>query len=239
MTSGRADPDRSPGLSGHSSVETVRELYDRWAGLYDWNPVLALVRPARRRTVERMALSPGDTVVDMGTGTGANLPVLSEAVGPEGTVIGIDVSPRMLARARARVDDAGLENVTLLEGDIRDPPIDGTVDGILSTFVVVMYADPAELVETWAGYLETGSLANLYAGPSDRAAAPVVNALLGLYLRLFEDGWDMGSDGPSPLAVLARRGRRARHALDGVASSCRHHAHLFGLVRSDVATLRS
>jgi SAM-dependent methyltransferase len=215
-------------------VAAVRELYDRWARLYDWNPVLALVRPARRQTVERMTLSPGDTVVDMGTGTGANLPLLREAVGAEGSVIGVDVSPKMLERARVLVDDAVWENVQFLEGDIRDPPLDGPVDGILSTFVVVMYSDPARLVDTWTDFLDDGHLANLYAGPSEHRYAPVVNALLGLYLRLFEQGWDTMSDGSSPLDVLARRGRRARDALDRSTSSTRYDAYLFGLVRSDL-----
>lgn len=234
MTGTPADRDRLPGLSEQSSVATVRELYDRWAGLYDWNPVLALVRPARRRTVERMALSPGDTVVDMGTGTGANLPLLREAVGAEGTVIGIDVSPGMLDRARTRAADAGWENVTLVEGDIRDPPLEGPVDGILSTFVVVMYDDPGRLVETWAGFLDDGSLANLYAGPSDGTAGPVVNALLTLYLRLFEEGWATTSDGASPLDVLARRGQRARDAMGRTATSVDQYAWTFGLAQVDI-----
>lgn len=234
MTEPQADSETAAGLSGRSSVRAVRELYDRWASLYDWNPVLALVRPARRRTVERMALSPGDTVVDMGTGTGANLPLLREAVGPDGSVVGVDISPKMLDRARARVDDAGWGNVTLVEGDIRDPPLAGPVDGILSTFVVVMYSDPDRLVETWAGYLDDGPLANLYAGPSSRPSAPIVNRLLNLYLRAFEEGWDRAVDSSSPLDFLAARGEQVRAGMAAYTHRVEHDELVFGLAHLDV-----
>lgn len=234
----QGDPDRTPGLTDASVVDAVRQLYDRWATLYDWNPVLALVRPARRRAVRQMDLSSGDTVVDMGTGTGANLPFLREAVGPEGAVIGIDVSPEMLDRARDRVDDAGWENVTLVEGDIRDPPLAGPVDGILSSFVIVMYDQPGRLVETWAEFLDGGPLANLYAGPSQRrVVAPAVNALLELYLRLFEEGWGTAAADSGPLGLLARRGERARAALERSSGRVEHDAAVFGLVRLDVGRI--
>lgn len=229
-----AEDHGEPGLSAHSSIESVRALYDRWAGLYDWNPVLDLVRPARRRAVAKLALSPGDTVVDMGTGTGANLPFLREAVGPEGEVIGIDVSPRMLQRARSLAEAEGWSNVTLVEGDIRDPPLDRPVDGVLSAFVVVMYADPGQLVETWARYLDDGAMANLYAGPSSRPSAPVVNRLLNLYLRAFEEGWDTAAEGSSPLEILAARGRRVRDAMAAHADRVEHDDQVFGLAQLDV-----
>lgn len=233
MTATDRDRDE-PGLSEHSSIESVRALYDRWAGLYNWNPILDLVRPARKRAVARMALSPGDTVVDMGTGTGANLPHLRDAVGPDGEVIGIDISPRMLQRARTLADAEGWTNVTLVEGDIRDPPLDRPVDGILSAFVVVMYADPGQLVETWARYLDDGAMANLYAGPSTRPSAPVLNGLLNLYLRAFEEGWDTANDGSSPLDVIASRGERAREAMAAHTDRVEHDDLVFGLAQLDV-----
>lgn len=222
------------GAGESAQLRAVRDLYDRWARLYDWNPVLDLVRPARRRAVAAMELEPGDTVVDMGTGTGANLPLLREAVGPDGHVVGLDLSPGMLGRARRRADRAGWDNVTLVEGDIRDPPLDGPVDGILSAFVVVMYPDPDRLVAAWAPYLEEGAMANLYAGPSARRYGPAVNGLLGLYLRLFEEGWDTSPEGDRPLDVLATRGERARQALEDRARHVDHDQLVFGLAQLDV-----
>lgn len=233
VTATDRDPDE-PGLNEHSSIESVRALYDRWAGLYNWNPILDLVRPARKRTVANMGLAPGDTVVDMGTGTGANLPYLRAAVGAEGEIIGIDISPRMLQRARTLAQAEGWSNVTLVEGDIRDPPLDRSVDGILSAFVVVMYADPGQLVETWASYLDDGAMANLYAGPSTRPSAPVVNRLLNLYLRAFEEGWDTATDDSSPLDVLATRGELVREAMTAHTDRVEHDELVFGLAQLDV-----
>lgn len=215
-------------------LEAIRSLYDRWARVYDWNPVLALVRPTRRRAVEAMALEAGDSVVDLGTGTGANLPFLRAAVGPEGRIVGVDASPGMLARARARVDNRGWENVHVLEGDVRDPPIAEPVDAVCSAFVAVIYDDPRPLLEAWAALLDDGGvLANLYAGPSRRPYGVVPNALLRAYLRVFEAGWEV-APGTTPLEVIARRGERARAAMTDLAETATHEALVSGLVHLDV-----
>src|SRR5690349_18505789 len=57
--------------------------------------------------------------LDLPTGTGANLPLLEERIGPTGSIYAIDASPGMLARARTKVDEAGWQNVTLIEADAR------------------------------------------------------------------------------------------------------------------------
>ncbi|MFB6362138.1 MAG: class I SAM-dependent methyltransferase [Halobacteriales archaeon] len=234
MTAPGEDRHGEPGLHGDSSIDSIQALYDQWARFYDWNPLLELVRPARRRTIDRMGLSAGDTVVDMGTGTGANLPLLWDAVGPTGEVIGIDISPKMLERARARIEREGWSNVTVIEADIREPPLEQPVDGLLSTFVIVMYADPAELIGTWSRFVSDGILANLYAGPSERAYGPVVNRFLALYLRVFEEGWNTADPEAGPLDVLATRGDRARAALRGRADVFEAESVVFGLAQLDL-----
>ena len=215
-------------------LDAVRALYDRWARVYDWNPVLAFVRPARRRAVAALDLSPGDVVVDMGTGTGVSLPLLREAVGEAGRVVGVDASPGMLARARARVEAAGWENVDVVEGDVRDPPLEGPVDAVCSAFVAVMYDDPRVLLEPWADLLgDGGAMAALYAGPSDRAYGALPNALLRAYLRAFEAGWEVEA-GRTPLEVLARRGERVRATMADLAPETAHESHGSGLVHLSV-----
>lgn len=90
--------------------------YGPGAQFYD---ILSLERPVyrvgRSRAIELMDLKPGDRVLDIGCGTGLNLPRLRDKVGPQGHVVGIDASASMLAQARKRARN--WENVTLLEVD--------------------------------------------------------------------------------------------------------------------------
>lgn len=218
-------------------LDQVSGVYDRWSGIYDWNPAMRMVRPIRKRAVASMGLSPGETVIDMGTGTGANLPHLREAVGPTGAVVGIDASAGMIAKARERIDRHGWENVHLVRGDIGDPPIDGPVDGIISSFVVTMFERPDRLLEEWATYLDGGALATIYASPSSRWYGPPVNALLDLYCYAFNAGWDADFTAERPGALLARRGRRARTALTDLAASRDHEDTLFGLVSRETGSV--
>jgi SAM-dependent methyltransferase len=215
-------------------------VYDRWARVYDWNPALALVRPARERAVAALDLAPGDTAVDMGTGTGANLPLLRRAVGQTGQVVGIDLSPAMLERARRRIETNGWDNVSVVEGDVLDPPLDGPVDAITSGFLMVMYDDPARLIEAWIDRLaDGGGIANVYAGPSDRWYAAIPDGLLGAYLRLFESGWVSADQEGSQLSTIAERGQRARSTLADRAETSVHESRAFGLAHVDVGRFGS
>ncbi|MHC1559885.1 class I SAM-dependent methyltransferase [Actinomycetospora sp. C-140] len=78
-----------------------------------------------------LALGPGAAVLDLGCGSGAALPTLSAAVGPAGRVVGIDNSPKMLARAEAVVRGHGLENVELRHADATRAEIEhGAFDAV-------------------------------------------------------------------------------------------------------------
>lgn len=109
-------------LGAVRAPQTVRTLYDRLAPAYDvtawiFRPLGA--RLLQQRAVALLDLQPGDTVVDLGCGTGINLPVLADAVGDHGHVIGIDLSAGMLDQARRRTDRENLSQVTLIQADIR------------------------------------------------------------------------------------------------------------------------
>lgn len=126
--------------------------YDLVAPVYD---VVSLERPLYRRPRgrlhDRLDLRPGQTVVDLGCGTGLNLPRLAAAVGPTGRVVGIDANAGMLAVARARVRRAGWRSVRLLRGDAADlltlfPDAGlptGAVDAVVATFVLSLLDDDA------------------------------------------------------------------------------------------------
>jgi arsenite methyltransferase len=97
------------------------------------------------------ALRPGETVLDLGSGGGFDCFLAARRVGPEGRVIGVDMTPEMLARARANAEASGLANVEFRLGEIEHLPLpDASVDVVISNCVVNLSPDkPAVWGEVW------------------------------------------------------------------------------------------
>jgi len=92
------------------------------------------------------ALRPGETVVDLGSGAGMDAFLAARQVGPTGRVIGVDMTPAMLAKARANARKAGLANVEFRAGRIEALPIeDASVDAILSNCVINLSPEKARV----------------------------------------------------------------------------------------------
>jgi arsenite methyltransferase len=88
------------------------------------------------------ALGPGETVLDLGSGGGLDCFLAARKVGPEGRVIGVDMTPDMIGRARDNARKAGLTNVEFRLGEIEHLPVaDRTVDAILSNCVINLSPD--------------------------------------------------------------------------------------------------
>ncbi|MEV6278759.1 methyltransferase domain-containing protein [Nocardia sp. NPDC051832] len=130
----------------------MRRRYDRIAPFYQFFMASMSVTPSmRRRAVQRLKLQPGQTVVEIGCGSGAHLGMLATAVGPEGTVIGVDISPGMLARARQLAEKRGWRNVTLVEDDAMNPTAFDHMDGVFFGLSYAIIPDPrAALRQAWA-----------------------------------------------------------------------------------------
>lgn len=130
--------------------EQIKTVYRRLAPYYDGAliPLQLLGSMSyRRRAIEALRLEQGDTVLDLGCGTGVNLPLLSEKVGPTGRVIGVDLSTDMLAQAARKVRELKLHNVTLVEKDIREYEPEVSVSGVISTYALEMVPEHEELIE--------------------------------------------------------------------------------------------
>jgi len=141
--------------------ERVRRVYRRRARRYDlssrayWLIGYRLNR-YRRDGVAALRLAPGDTVVEIGCGTGHNFALLEEAVGPGGRIIGVDLTGAMLDEARQRVERSGWENVELVRSDAAAYRFPGRVDGVLSTFALTLVPEFDRVIEHAAGALAPG-----------------------------------------------------------------------------------
>lgn len=119
-------------------AHSVVSAYRRYAGIYDYlfGPVL---EPGRRRMVERMACRPGESVLEIGVGTGLSLrhyPVTTR-------ITGIDLSRDMLARAASRVMHCGWEHVSLMHMDAQQLAFDDdSFDKVAVMYVASVVPDP-------------------------------------------------------------------------------------------------
>ncbi len=91
-------------------------------------------------------LKPGEVVVDLGAGGGVDCFLAAKQVGPEGHVIGVDMTPKMLSKARANAEKVGAKNVEFRLGEIEYLPIaDAIADVILSNCVINLSPDKARV----------------------------------------------------------------------------------------------
>ena len=110
----------------------VRRRYNRLAKffiLFEW--LFLLPRNIRRKAVNRLELKPGDSVLEVGCGTGRNLLYLVQAVGAQGQVYAVDLSEGMLEKARKLSAEAKWHNVRLIHADATDLSLPEQVDGVI------------------------------------------------------------------------------------------------------------
>jgi SAM-dependent methyltransferase len=92
-------------------------------------------------------LRPGETVVDLGSGAGFDALLAARMVGPSGQVVGIDMTPAMLAKARRNADLLGLTNIAFHEGLLEELPLpDGIADVVISNGVINLCPDKSTVL---------------------------------------------------------------------------------------------
>lgn len=107
--------------------------------------------------IGHLALQPGETVVDLGSGPGLDAFLAARQVGDSGRVIGVDMTQEMLERARTSAAKAGITNVDFREGRLERLPVEsGTVDAITSNCVINLVPDKAAVFAEIARVLKTG-----------------------------------------------------------------------------------
>lgn len=130
------------------------EVGDAWVGYaphYD-----SLLEPFGRAAMDRLDLRPGERVLDLGCGTGATTLALADRVG-SGSVLGVDISARMLAGARARAADAAVDSVAFRQVDVQTGDLGrAEFDAAFSRVGVMFYGDPVAAFTNIAGALVPG-----------------------------------------------------------------------------------
>jgi demethylmenaquinone methyltransferase/2-methoxy-6-polyprenyl-1,4-benzoquinol methylase len=135
----------------------------------------------RQRAVDLLGVAKGDRVVELGCGTGRNFPLLERAVGPAGAVIAVDLSETMLARARKRAARHGWSNVELVHSDAATYEFPAPLDGVLSTYTLVILPEYDRVIERAYGALKDGKRCvvldqKLPSGPASRLV-PLLDVL--------------------------------------------------------------
>jgi SAM-dependent methyltransferase len=180
----------------------VREIDQRFAPIVD-------------HLLARAELRPGQRVLDLGTGTGAVALACAPRIAPDGHVVGVDISPEMLALARARASQAALTNVAFADGRAEAIPADGSSqDAVLASLSLMYVIDRDAAAREIARVLKPGGrlVAAVWAGPEGADIVRLQQIAGSFAPKPPVDGVGPGSMAdPSPfLARLADAGIDAR-----------------------------
>ncbi|MGO4202271.1 class I SAM-dependent methyltransferase [Rhodococcus sp. TAF43] len=131
----------------------LAELFDLVVDSYD-NVGVPFFGPIAERLIAEVDPRAGARVLDIGCGRGAVLFRLAEAVGPGGEVVGIDVSPKMIAATAHEARARGLTNVSVQVMDATAPTLPrGAFDAITASFMIFFLPDPAAALTAWRSLL--------------------------------------------------------------------------------------
>lgn len=147
--------------------EEIQKMYDGLASSYDLSMFFFKIAgfkvdTYRKKAIQNLHLEPGDTVVDLGCGTGLNFSLLQEKVGVEGKIIGVDLSVKMLEQAESQANKKGWDNIELLQSDMAEFQIPDDTDGVLSTMAITMSPEYDQIIQKIATTLEKGKRLSIF-----------------------------------------------------------------------------
>ena len=127
--------------------------------MYDWLTPLYLLGNEdrlRRETIGSLHLQRGQTVLEIGCGTGRNFQLILERIGIGGKLVGVDYTFAMLERARERVERRGWKNVELIQGDASRLHLGYKFDAALCTLAIGVIPDPDGALERMVAHVKPG-----------------------------------------------------------------------------------
>ena len=214
--------DRGPSSAGGAGTTAAEEI--SCAVGYDESELSRVPEGANLglgcgNPVALASLAPGETVLDLGSGAGFDCFLAAERVGPEGRVIGVDMTPEMVERARANAVEGGYGNVEFRLGEIEALPVgDGVVDAVLSNCVLNLSANRPRVLAEAMRVLKPGGRVMISDLVSERAVPDFVAAsresLVGcLPVQVVEYEGDLATAGFVGVSVQPGRRYPAEHIL--------------------------
>jgi len=138
---------------------TIERMYRYWARTYELLvPIYLLGNGGRLRTetIRALNLQPGQAVLDVACGTGANFPLIQEQIGPTGTLVGVDYTPAMLDQARTRIQRRGWQNVQLVRSDAAQLALGRQFDAALCTLAMSVIPDYQGALQRMIAHVRPG-----------------------------------------------------------------------------------
>jgi len=118
----------------------------------------ARLAPLTERLFREAGIGPGQRILDIGSGVGDVAMLAAKLVGPSGDVVGIERDPRSIARARSRVAEAGLHNVTLTQSDVNQVASDKPFDAAVGRFILQFLPDPVAVLRSLSQLVRPGGV---------------------------------------------------------------------------------
>jgi SAM-dependent methyltransferase len=118
----------------------------------------ARLDPYTERLFRDAGMGPGQRILDIGSGVGDVAMLAARLVGPSGEIVGVERDVRSIARAKARVAEAGLHNVTFMQSDVSQVPSGEPFDGVVGRCILQFLPDAAAVLRSLSRLIRPGGV---------------------------------------------------------------------------------